>query len=435
MTLEEIYNEFRASSGVSTDTRTIGGNFLYFALKGERYDGNQFVEEALQKGCRLVVADDPLRAQNEKVCIVEDALQTLQDLARHHRRKWNGNILAITGSNGKTTTKELVASILSGKYSVCATSGNLNNHIGVPLTLLRLKTEEIAVVEMGANHPGEIRRLCEIAEPDTGIITNIGKAHLEGFGSIEGVMKAKGELYDYLEKNGKTAIVDLSSPELRQMVKSRKMKMYTYGTGGDFNVTGEQTASGDGISGRIIYGTTELTFHSGIYGGYNFQNILAAAATGFYFSVNRTQIIKGIAAYRPENNRSQILEGRTNRIVLDAYNANPTSMEQALLELEKSAHERKMVILGDMLELGSESLKEHEKILQLLTGSRLNKVILVGEIFYNFSQDQRYPFTYFNSMEECMKYLGELRPRNMLILLKGSRKNALEQSTNLLNDC
>ena len=435
MGIEQIYKEFISSSGVSTDTRSIKGNELFFALKGENFNGNAFALEALEKGSRLVVADDPGLADSSRICIVEDSLKTLQDLASYHRLQWGGKVLAITGSNGKTTTKELIASVLSEKFKVLSTSGNMNNHIGVPLTLLNLKDEEIAVVEMGANHQGEIACLSQIASPDLGIITNIGKAHLEGFGGIQGVRKGKGELYDYLATNKKPVIANMSSGVLKEMTGERKLEVYSYGLGKGFMVSGRLNDLPGRISGFLEISGKEYAVSSGLFGEYNFLNMLAAAAAGEVFGVDHQAIIRALENYTAENNRSQRIEGKTNSLILDAYNANPTSMEHALREFGKMKNRDKMLILGDMYELGTDSAHEHEHILKLLNELCFEHVLLIGSMFGEFSHRKEYPFHFFNTVDNCMEYLEDLRPSGFTILLKGSRKNTLEKTTNILAEC
>jgi len=435
MSIESIYNKFISSSGVTTDTRFIQGNEIFFALKGEHFDGNNFVENALARGCRWAVADRSSLVGRDRVIVVNDALDTLQQLSAYHRKQWGGKILAITGSNGKTTTKELLLAVLSKKYRVLATAGNLNNHIGVPLTLLKIKDEQLAIIEMGANHTGEIAVLCGIASPDTGIITNIGKAHLEGFGGLAGVRRGKGELYDYLASNDGTAIADLSDPVLASMVRERQLNVFSYGQGTGFDVDGRMTGSGDRIQGTFTYANNEYPLRSGLFGAYNFKNLLAAAAAGIYMKVQPAAIPDALERYVPQNNRSQTIKGKTNTLILDAYNANPSSMSGALDEFEQRNHPNKIAILGDMFELGRDEHKEHEALLKRLAKSSINVVMLIGERFSKFEGNPEFPFHFFNTLEQCLEHLENDPPGNALIMLKGSRKNALENATNLLLDC
>lgn len=439
MSIDSIYSEFLASSGVTSDTRSIRGNELFFALKGEHFDGNQFVGEALAKGCRCAVADHQGLEGTDRVIVVENTLRTLQQLASFHRKRWGRQVLAITGSNGKTTTKELLHAVLATKYNVLATEGNLNNHIGVPLTLLKIRNEELAIIEMGANHQGEIALLCEIALPDMGIITNIGKAHLEGFGGLAGIRKGKGELYDFLASAGGVAITDMSDPVLASMVGERKLEVFSYGQGDGFEVNGTLSASVDHIEGTFSTGNSDYPLQSRLFGAYNFRNLLAAAAAGVYMEVPPEAIIRATESYVPQNNRSQVITGKTNTVILDAYNANPTSMGAALSEFGQRDHPHKMVILGDMFELGVDEYREHEALLQQLTDmnpdKNIEKVMLVGERFATFAGNPAFPFIFFKTLDACMEYLVENPPVNALIMLKGSRKNALENATKLLLDC
>ncbi len=435
MSIESLYNTFIASSGVTTDTRAIQGNEIFFALKGEHFDGNNFVEDALARGCSWAVADRPSLQGQDRVMMVHDVLETLQQLSAYHREKWGGKVLAITGSNGKTTTKELLHAVLSKKYHVLATSGNLNNHIGVPLTLLKIRDEQLAIIEMGANHQGEIATLCEIASPDMGIITNIGKAHLEGFGGLTGVRRGKGELYDYLEINDGTVIADMSDPVLNSMVGERKLNVFSYGQGSGFDVDGHMTGSGERIQGTFTHATKKYPVRSDLFGAFNFNNLLTAAAAGIYMEVPPEAIADALEQYVPGNNRSQTIKGKTNTLILDAYNANPSSMHLALDEFEQRDHPNKIAILGDMFELGEDEHKEHESLLKRLADSNINTVMLVGERFGAFAGNPAFPFHFFNTLEQCLEYLENEPPGNALIMLKGSRKNALENATNLLLDC
>jgi UDP-N-acetylmuramoyl-tripeptide--D-alanyl-D-alanine ligase len=435
MTLKVLHQIFLNSSGVCTDSRELVADQIFFALKGENFDGNRYVEQALSLGCILVVSDDPMLKGKEKVFVVESVLDILQSLANYHRKQKDVTVLAITGSNGKTTTKELIASVLSTKYSTLYTEGNLNNHIGLPLTLLRLKDEKLAVIEMGANHPGEIALLCNIAEPDMGIITNIGKAHLEGFGSMEGVRKAKGELYDYLTLKQKPILLNTDDRVLQEMADERGLSGVGYGMEAGTQVLGTIRVTKPFIKGNVSIGGEEYSLSTHMPGAYNFVNMLAAIAAGVHFEIEPEKMVGVLSDYRPDNNRSQIAEGISNTLLLDAYNANPSSMKISLEDFVSGDGHKKMVILGEMLELGEESEAEHRLILDWLIKSKIDKAMLIGEHFVELSESGNYPFLFFSDIQGCMDYLSDNKPSGYQILLKGSRKNALEQATNLLLGC
>jgi len=432
--IRQLYQKFLDSTGVITDTRKIKGGEIFFALRGETFNGNDYISEALDKGCCCAVSDEPALGTSDRVLQVQDTLRTLQDLAAFHRKQWNGKILAITGSNGKTTTKELVYAVLARKYKVLATTGNLNNHIGVPLTLLSIRDEDLAVIEMGANHPGEIATLCEIAAPDAGIITNVGKAHLEGFGSLGGVFRAKGELYDYLSAHDGTALVNVSAAGLKDMATEKAVNSFNYGLEPGLDISGEFMASDNGITGSYVREGRKYMLNSPMFGGYNFMNMLAAAAAGSFFGVPADMISGAVEEYLPSNNRSQVINGKTNTLILDAYNANPTSMQAALGEFIASPG-KKMIILGSMFELGEYSSAEHQAVLDVLKNSGIDSILLVGEGFYEFSENPEYEFRFFLHLDECIQFLEEIRPQHYRILIKGSRKNALEKTTKCLEEC
>ena len=362
MSLESIYLAFLSSSGVCTDTRSISQDCMFFALKGDNFNGNHYAKEALAAGARYVVVDEDLGLSNDQYFLVDDVLTTLQKLATRHRLKLNFPVLAITGSNGKTTTKELIREVLSAKFNVHATVGNFNNHIGVPLTLLQTTVEtEIAIIEMGANHIGEIAALCDIARPDFGLITNIGRAHLEGFGNLEGVIRAKSELYQYLIINKGVAFINSQNEILKNMAKRFRDPIFYPSQNDNYHcefISAEpfvhiKTAGGVAIETQLV-------------GTYNFENIAAALCIGHYFSVPESEMVKAIANYLPSNNRSQVVSTASNTIILDAYNANPNSMKAALQNFNQMKANKKVAILGDMFELGEESEDEHNKIGQLL---------------------------------------------------------------------
>jgi UDP-N-acetylmuramoyl-tripeptide--D-alanyl-D-alanine ligase len=434
MDLDGLYTEFLQSDGVTTDTRTAGKNQIFFALKGEKFDGNEFVRQALEKGCRLVVTDAAAWKDEPKVLVAGSPLDTLQQLANHHRMRSPATVLGITGSNGKTTTKELIARVLAKKFKTLVTQGNLNNHIGVPLTLLRLKDEEMAVIEMGANHTGEIGALCRIADPDLGLITNIGKAHLEGFGSLDGVKKGKGELYDHLSSKGSAAFMNASDPVLSEMAQQRKLQTISYAVEKIAPVYGIPESSGQFASGKLFYDDRTFRITSSLTGSYNFQNIMAAIAVGIYFSIGIDQILDAVSSYLPDNNRSQLLEGKTTTLFLDAYNANPTSMVHAVQHFASGSEGPKMVILGDMLELGSQAEKEHIQLLSWLASQDFEQTILVGSTFFGLKSDG-FPFLFFENIDACIRYLESNPPVGYYILLKGSRKIAVEKATKTLLNC
>ena len=355
---------------------------------------------------------------------MNDSLQTLQNLATLHKKINNYKVIAITGSNGKTTTKELTYKILSQKNKVYCTKGNLNNHIGVPLSLLELKDEEIAIIEMGANHIGEIYNLCNIALPDYGLITNVGKAHLEGFGSIEGVIKAKTELYKFLNNNG-TAFVKSENERLLGELKNFKGKIVQYGNSQKSICKGKIISSEFNLEMEIMNNNETIKIKSPLFGSYNFENILAAACIGIYFSVPLDNIKNGIENYIPDNQRSQLLNTKKNKIILDSYNANPTSMQEAITNFNNIKTSNKLLILGDMLELGNSTISEHKKIIKLIRSFNLKNTILVGEIFLKVINNNE--FQLFSNTEKLIKYLKQHSIKNKTILIKGSRGIKLEK--------
>ena len=425
MNTAELYKIFIKYPKISTDTREITGDCIFFALKGLNFDGNTFAAEALKKGARYAVVDNPEAIENEYYILVDNVLDTFQKLAAFHRQKLGLNILAITGSNGKTTTKELIASVLSRRYNVGFTQGNLNNHIGVPLSLLKMKEEtEIGVIEMGANHPGEIKKLCEIADPDFGLITNIGKAHLEGFGSFEGVINAKAELYRYLEtKNGKIFINGNNS--LLSSIAGNTLSKIEYGTEPGVYLRGEVVNQTPYLNIRIWFPKGILYLNSKLVGDYNFENLMAAACVGKYFGVDALQIQKAVKKYYPGNFRSQLMKKGSNTIIMDAYNANPTSMQASINNFISFDGKRKCLILGDMLELGPDSVKEHQKITDILQPEFFDKIFLVGR---NFSLT-RFPdrVLAFEDTASLSRYIRQNPLSDSVILIKGSRGIKLEK--------
>lgn len=445
MKIEELYEKFVTTLGACTDTRAITPNSMYFALKGEAFDGNSFAEEALQKGASFAVIDNPAVKISDKMILVEDVLSSLQELAKFHRNQLKTLVIGITGSNGKTTTKELIRSVLSERFDVVATKGNLNNHIGVPLTLLSIRPEtDIAIVEMGANHPNEISFLCEIAQPDYGYITSIGKAHLEGFGSFEGVIKTKSELYDYLKKNNKTIIFS-GNDNLQRNLLMNYENLYSFGNQEDSNVFIEllgtnpvevsvketsivETTFGeknDFISAKIEgFENQEVTIKSALVGAYNFANISAAITFGRFFKIDLRTIKRGVEKYIPQNNRSQIVEYQSNTFLLDAYNANPSSMSEAIKNMVSMKNfPKKILIIGDMFELGEFAFEEHQNIVNQIESHDWEAVFLVGKHFYETTS--RYPkYATFEAFYD--DYL-KCSFSDSLILVKGSRGMALER--------
>ncbi len=432
MSLEHLYQLFLQSDGICTDSRLASPGMIFFALRGDNFNGNTYASAALEGGCKVAVVDDPeIEAEEEKLFRVDDVLTTMQNLASHHRKQLGIPVIAITGTNGKTTTKELTQAVLSTKYRVLATKGNLNNHIGVPLTLLRLKDEEMAIIEMGANHKGEIDTLCRIADPNVGLITNVGFAHLEGFGSPEGVVEAKTELYRYLEKKNGTIFINGTADALNSVASSMNLDKVYYMDGD------KPLCEGNAEVGPVFLKLIIRFMAGGTYrvstrltGAYNLENILAAACIGKYFSVPEQDIISAVEAYTPSNNRSQVLETKTNHIILDAYNANPTSMTGAIKNFLGLASDSKLMILGDMLELGPYAAGEHQKILRLIAGKSQIRVMLVGPEFMKAAKDL--PFPAFYVVEDIIEHLRRNPVSNQLILLKGSRGIRLEKTLEVL---
>lgn len=425
MKIQELYTHFLKHPIVCTDTRDIQSGAIFFALKGANFNGNEFAEQALQAGCSLVVIDEAKFKKDDRYFLVEDVLTALQQLANYHRKQLKIPVIAITGTNGKTTSKELLNAVLSEKYKVLATKGNLNNHIGVPLTLLNIsKDHEIAIIEMGANHQGEIAMLCTIAEPDYGMITNIGKAHLEGFGGPEGVIKAKNELYQFIkQKNGKL-FVNADNELLKKL--SEGIDRVTFGTSDNDDFTGSFVESNPFV--KLKYNNT--TISTQLVGKYNFENILAAACIGHYFKVSEQQIKTGLEKYVPSNNRSQVMQTKNNLLLLDAYNANPSSMNAAIENFAQMDQLNKMVILGDMLELGEDSEKEHTAIVNLLKQKNITNALLVGNYFIEAGK-AIHAKTFANS-DQVLDHLKQHPVKNTTILIKGSRGIKLEKVVDAL---
>ena len=420
MNIEQLYNLFKINQSISTDTRAIVKGSLFFALKGDNFNGNKFAEVALKKGASYAIIDEEKYKLNDKMILVENVLVTLQNLATYHRKYLKLPIISLTGSNGKTTTKELINAVLSKKYNTSATVGNLNNHIGVPLTLLKMNSStEIGIVEMGANHLKEIELLTNIALPDYGYITNFGKAHLEGFGSLKGVIKGKTELYDYLKKENKVAFIN--SEDNIQLEKSKEMNIITFGQkDADYVIEYEKADP------FVVLKLNNKIIESKLIGNYNFNNIAAAIALGRYFKVSDKLIKEAIENYNPTNNRSQIIHKGTNKIILDAYNANPSSMKVALENLSDLTDNCKIAILGDMFELGVEAETEHQKIADLVQRLDITTIYLLGENFYKIKSNNE-KIRKFNSFEKFKEVFNSSLVENSTILIKASRGMALER--------
>ena len=427
MIIQNIHDLFLKCSKVSIDTRKIEPNSFFVAIKGERFDANTFAKEALEKGAGCVVIDNADYYIDDRTILVKDSLETLQELAKFHRQFLKVPIIALTGSNGKTTTKELINMVLSKKFNTKATVGNLNNHIGVPLTLLSFtKATQIGVVEMGANHQKEIEFLCEIAQPDYGYITNFGKAHLEGFGGVEGVIKGKSEMYGYLKPNDKSVFVNLDDETQSQ--KTKDIKRITFSQKDrSANVFIENVTANPFVKIKAL----NLEINSHLIGLYNANNINAAITIGNHFEVPVNDIKDAIESYIPENNRSQLLNKGTNEIILDAYNANPSSMIVALenfIQLDKA---NKCIIIGDMYELGTESLAEHKVLVNFLDQNSSFECHFVGKDFFANSIQQE-NFHFYNTFEDFTKYLSSVKLENTTLLIKGSRGMALERTLEYL---
>lgn len=444
MEIKDLYELFLQHPVITTDSRDVPEGSMFFALKGETFDGNAYAKAALELGAALAIIDEKEYAEegNDRLILVEDVLTTLQQLARYHREALGTTIIGITGTNGKTTTKELIATVLKKKYKVLYTQGNFNNHIGVPKTLLQLtKEHEMAVIEMGANHPGEIKTLVNIVRPNYGIITNVGKAHLLGFGSFEGVIRTKGELYDFVRETQGTVFINNDNPYLQGISQGLKLVKY-----------GQQEADGLLVKGQLVECNPFLKFewqasytptpHSStvngqlstvqtqLIGSYNLDNALAASCIGTFFGVAAEDISAALEEYTPSNNRSQLTVTKDNKLVVDAYNANPTSMKAALDNFRLIPSDHKMCILGQMGELGDVSEEEHQKVIDLIGECGFEQVWLVGE---NFAKTQ-HPDSYrlFKNVDEVKAAIQEKKPQGFLILIKGSNSNKLVQTVDLL---
>ena len=422
MNIQKIHKLFLVSNSVSIDSRNIKPNDVFFAIKGLNFDGNKFAVQAIENGASHVISDDlEISKISDKIIYVNDSIQTLQELANFHRKFIDTKIIAITGSNGKTTSKELIFSVLKSRYKTIATKGNLNNHLGVPLTILSMNKEtEIGIVEMGANHLKEIDFLCKIVEPDFGYITNFGNAHLEGFKSLEGVIRGKSELYNYLRDNDK--VIFYNSENVKQSsILNNYSNSFSFGSNSKSNCVLNKLKSKNCIS--IKY--NEESIVSNIYGDYNFENISIAIAIGCYFKIGVEQIKKGVESYLPENNRSQILKKRNNTIILDAYNANPSSMDLAISSFDNINTTNKMIIAGDMFELGQESNKYHQQIINYLEKLTNTLTYVVGVNFCKTNHSKK--IKSFPSTKELINNISKLNISNYSILIKGSRAMQLEK--------
>jgi len=457
--IEQLYKLYLSHPTISTDTRKIAAGSLFFALKGDKFDANTFAEQAIAAGAAYAIIDNPAYLLNEKYLLVDDVLTALQDLARHHRRQLTIPIIGLTGTNGKTTTKELISAVLTQKFKTQFTLGNLNNHIGVPLTILTVdSTHEIAVIEMGANHQKEIELLCSIAQPTHGLITNVGKAHLEGFGGVEGVKKGKGELYDYLKLSDGIAFINSDNDILLHMQQARDLEQVIYyGKGGNTSTL---------VSGNIMENSAYLAVKwanqktgsvhpvkTQLTGAYNLDNILAAICIGVFFGLSDEEINPGIEDYQPKNNRSQIVQTATNTLICDYYNANPSSMVVAIENMANLEAEKKVLILGDMFELGDEAALEHEAITQKAVDVQADKRIFIGEEFYKagvngsflpsspllelsptnsgHNSSNSHDITFYKTTDEAIGALKANPITNATILIKGSRGMALERLVGL----
>ena len=427
MSIIDLYELFVLNPHVTTDSRNCPKGAIFFALKGDKFDGNQYARKALEAGCSYAVIDNPQYYIDERTIVVENSLKTLQQLARHHRRMLELPVIGITGTNGKTTTKELLNAVLSSKYNVLCTEGNLNNQIGVPLTLLRLTHDhEMAVIEMGASHPGDIKELVDLVHPNYGIITNVGCAHLEGFGSLEGVLRTKGELYDYLRHTKGKIFIKKEDEQLQSIAKG--IEQITYGYGDDSFASGHVVSCDPFLvfdwkqQGKIH------TVETHLIGRYNLDNLLAAVAVGRYFKIPAERISRAIAAYEPTNNRSQLMRTARNELIIDAYNANPSSMRLALENFCSLPGSPKAVILGDMRELGPTSDELHADVVRQLRAAQLDKVFLCGEHFCRVGG----AFSPYPSTEALMEELRQHPLEGYHILLKGSHGMGLERLVEVL---
>lgn len=430
--IESLYQHYLKHPVICTDTRNITPGCLFFALRGDNFDANTFAEKALTNGAAYAIIDNLAYKTSKQCILVPDVLSTLQDLAKHHRAQLNIPVIGLTGSNGKTTTKELIKAVLSEKYKTFATKGNLNNHIGVPLSILSLTSDtEIAVIEMGANHQKEIEFLCTIAQPTHGLITNVGMAHLDGFGGFEGVKKGKAELYAYLKNNHGIAFINRNNPYLLEMSAAADLdKVVYYGTEATDTISGKLVKTDPLI--EISWSDKAASYETSVNltGSYNFENILAAICIGAFFDVTPEQINKGLSGYFPNNNRSQIAKTENNTVICDFYNANPSSMTAALNNISLLSASQKAVIIGDMFELGDESAEQHDLIAKQAEQLNVKTLVFIGKYFYALKD--KYKGNFFSTPSEAHEFLKTNPIKDNLVLLKGSRGMALEQLLPLL---
>ncbi|WP_246022621.1 UDP-N-acetylmuramoyl-tripeptide--D-alanyl-D-alanine ligase [Filimonas effusa] len=422
MTIPELYSLFLLHPSVETDTRKLKKGDLFFALKGPSFNGNTFALKALEAGAAYAVIDEPIAPNNGRLILVDDVLTTLQQLARHHREQFNIPFIAITGSNGKTTTKELVHAVLASHYTTCTTQGNLNNHIGIPLTLLRVqKDAQFAVIEMGANHQKEIEGYCTYVQPTHGIITNAGKAHLEGFGGEAGVRKGKGELFDYLRAHNGVAFAFNDYDYLHEM-SAGIPTIEWYGTTSG-TVTGEVAHSEPFLVLKMTSGVNFKALSTQLVGSYNLPNVLCAVAVGKHFNVPEDKMVAALSQYTPSNSRSQLVNAGSNKIILDAYNANPSSMKAAIENFAKVEAAQKILLLGAMMELGPESIAEHQQLVDLIARYNWHAVALVGGDFAKVS----HPYHYFQNAAAAAEWLKAQNFTDSYLLVKGSRSIGMEK--------
>ena len=431
LTIEKLYSLYLANPSISTDTRSITKGSIFFALKGDNFNANEFAQQSVEKGASYAIVDEAKYA-NDKCLLVEDVLATLQDLARHHREQLKIPVIGLTGSNGKTTSKELINAVLAERYKTFATFGNLNNHIGVPLSILAIRDDvEIAVIEMGANHQKEIELLCSIAQPTHGIITNVGMAHLDGFGGFEGVKKGKSELYAYLKTTQGYTFINRDNSDLMEMSADAGLsKLIFYGTENGNTIKGKLKNSDPFIEVEWTNHEFSSTVKTNLTGSYNFENILAAICIGDFFDLTPEEINRGLTNYLPKNNRSQLTKTENNTVICDFYNANPSSMSAALNNISVLTANNKVAILGDMFELGPESETQHELIAAQAMKSGLDKIIFIGKYFFALNHD--YDAVFCETPEQAATYLLENKITNSLVLLKGSRGMKLESLLNYL---